>query len=351
VVQPQPVTLFDGSDESQLVAVMTEAEALAAEREIITTGNRLRALLVSFYERRGWAALGYGSWRAWASARLGQHEATAYRELTAGLVEREISPIGEKSIGTIPESHLRPLAPLRDDPPALRETWQAAHDIAEERGETFTARHVAEAVQQRTASAPLPLPVYQQPSAPPAAPTPVPMAVHFSSATPEWYTPRHIVDRVIELFGHIDLDPCSNGHGDAANVPARVHYTAADDGLAKSWRVEPWIDEYGDESLAVRVYMNPPYGDEIMAWVERLVRAHESGEITEAVALLPARVDTGWWRKLRAYPVCFVAGRLKFSGAENSAPFPSAIVYLGSDLDGFADAFGDVGLIYPAPIR
>lgn len=337
----QEAIRFDETN-AQLVAVMTEAEAVAAEHEIITTGNRLRALLVEFYERRGWAALGYPSWRGWAAARLGRAESTAYQELVAGQIEKQISAIAE--IGALPESHLRPLAPLRDDPAALRETWARANDIAEERGEQRTARHVAEAVQERAA-----------PPAPAAAPiaepfTPEPQVVTrfvgYGSATPEWYTPRHVVDRVIDLFGHIDLDPCSNGYGEAANVPARFHFTRDDDGLAQSWRVEPYTDDYGEESRAVRVYMNPPYGDEIGAWVDRLVSAYENGEITEAVALLPARVDTGWWEKLRAYTWCAVRGRLRFVGAESGAPFPSAIVYLGGDDTLFNDVFGELGIVY-----
>jgi hypothetical protein len=176
----------------------------------------------------------------------------------------------------------------------------------------------------------------------PAAP---PMAVHFSSATPEWYTPRHIVDAVIGLFGHIDLDPCSNAHGDEANVPARVHFTQADNGLAQSWRVAPWIDDHGEESTAVRVYMNPPYGDEIGPWIDRLIAAYENGEITEAVALLPARTDTAWFDKIVSYTLCLVRGRLRFIGAKDSAPFPSVIVYLGADIDLFCDAFGSIGNI------
>jgi site-specific DNA-methyltransferase (adenine-specific) len=177
------------------------------------------------------------------------------------------------------------------------------------------------------------------------------MAVHFSSATPEWYTPRHIVDKVLELFGHIDLDPCSNAHGDAANVPARFHFTRADDGLAQSWAVPGWVDDHGEESVSVRVYMNPPYGDEISAWVDRLVEAYLDNEITEAVALLPARVDTAWFAKLDLHPICYVRGRLRFVGGEHSAPFPSAIVYLGPDLDGFLETFGALGGIRPAVLR
>lgn len=358
MVQPQPVSLFDGGDGPQLVAVMTEAEALTAEREIITTGNRLRALLVEFYERRGWAALGYGSWRSWAAARLGRAESTAYQELVAGQIEKQISAMAE--IGTIPERQLRPLAPLRDDPAALRETWQRANEIAEAEGRERTARHVQAAVAERAEADVLaeePLTPYEEAlealhHAPPAPPAPAPkMAVHFSSETPEWYTPRHVVERVNYLFGHIDLDPCSNSDDpEAANVPARHYFTRETNGLAQSWRVAPYEDDEGEVSYAVRAYVNPPYGDEIDAWVERTVSAYTSGEVTAAVLLVPARPGSGWWRRLRAYPVCLVDGRLRFVGADTGAPFPSAIFYLGSDLDGFKDAFDELGEVRPAAL-
>lgn len=351
MVQPQLVTLFDGDDQPAIVSLMTEAEALNAERDIITTGNRLRALLVEFYERRGWAALGYTSWRGWAAAKLGQSENMAYRELLAGQVERHLFDDSQK-IGLVPETHLRPLAPLRDDPDALRETWGRANELAEEEGKPRTARHVEAAVAERSAGDELadePLTPYEEQVAAHYV-APAPMAVHFSSATPEWYTPRHIVERVLLVFGQIDLDPCSNAKGDEASVPARAHFTRDDDGLSQSWRLPSYTDDHGEETHAVRVYMNPPYGDEIGQWVARMVDAYETGEITEAIALLPARVDTAWWRRLRAYAVCFVAGRLKFSGADNSAPFPSAIVYLGRDRDGFLEAFGAIGEVRPAAL-
>lgn len=157
------------------------------------------------------------------------------------------------------------------------------------------------------------------------------MAVHFSSRTAEHYTPENIIAPTVVCLGEIDLDPCSDG-GDPPNVPAHAHYKAADDGL-----VHPWQG---------RIYMNPPYGREIGDWVEKLCAEHEAGRVTEAVALLPSRTDTQWWRRLRAYPVCFVQGRLTFVGSQDPAPFPSAVFYLGPDVARFCRAFGALGDIY-----
>lgn len=157
------------------------------------------------------------------------------------------------------------------------------------------------------------------------------MDVHFSSDSPEWNTPQGIINAVIECLGAIDLDPCSNSV-ESPNVPCAKCFTQADDGLSQEW--------------AGRVYMNPPYGREIGPWVEKLVSEHTSGRVTQAIALVPARVDTDWFRRFRDYAVCFVSHRLNFSDHDNSAPFPSALVYLGGDIDTFYDAFAGVGDIW-----
>jgi len=155
--------------------------------------------------------------------------------------------------------------------------------------------------------------------------------VHFSSETPEWYTPQHIIDRALMVLGEIDLDPCSNSH-DVPNVPARHHLTQQDDGLSHQW--------------LGHVYMNPPYGREIAEWIDHLCQEWEAGRVTEAIALVPARTDTEWFRQLRQFPRCFIWGRLHFSEQDNGAPFPSMIVYLGDNLDKFIEAFENIGDIY-----
>ena len=152
----------------------------------------------------------------------------------------------------------------------------------------------------------------------------------FTSSSPEWYTPRNIIDRVLLTLDQIDLDPCSNSHS-KPTVPAANVFTKREDGLTQPWRG--------------RIYMNPPYGRSIGDWLGKLVKDYEDGEVTEAIALTPARTDTVWFRRLRSYPRCFIWGRLRFSDA-NSAPFPSMAVYLGSRLNRFVKAFSDIGDVY-----
>jgi hypothetical protein len=226
-------------------------------------------------------------------------------------------------------------APINERPPVIDD-----EEEAEEFAETVDGYTWTEPTEDEPVDLPRPAPPVVSRSVSPTVPLSVPltapapkMAVHFSSETPEHYTPRMVIDAVIECMGGIDLDPCSNSH-ESPNVPAGEHFTADDDGLRQVWRG--------------RVYMNPPYGREIVDWVDKLVKAHESGSVTEAIALVPARTDTKWWAMLRDYPVCLVSGRLKFGEAENGAPFPSAIFYLpnGTAIDRFYDAFSSLGDIW-----
>ncbi len=176
------------------------------------------------------------------------------------------------------------------------------------------------------------IPARLAPVEPPPVAKPSPMAVHFSSETPEHYTPAEIIEAVIAVLGGIDLDPCSNSH-DNPNVPAATHYTKEDDGLAQIWRGV--------------TYMNPPYGREINAWVDKLVQSYTAGTVPEAIALVPARVDTQWWKTLteRCSFFCFVEGRLSFVGNDDPAPFPSAIVYFGQNFGAFYYTFNAIGMV------
>lgn len=161
--------------------------------------------------------------------------------------------------------------------------------------------------------------------------------VHFMSETDEWYTPQEIINSVIEVLGEIDLDPCSNSKTNP-KIPARKYFTKNDNGLTKSWEGT--------------VYMNPPYGREIKDWISKLMEEWEAGKI-EGIALVPARTDTEWFSQMDAHPWCAIRGRLKFSSNPNSAPFPSAVFYIGRDedvegIERFVNAFRKHGTIFQA---
>lgn len=150
-----------------------------------------------------------------------------------------------------------------------------------------------------------------------------------SSDTPEWYTPKRVIAAVVAAMGGIDLDPCAEA---AKSVPAKAHLTEAEDGLTRDW--------------AGRVYMNPPYGRPIAAWVDKLVAEYDAGRVTEAVALVPGRIETDWFYALDAIWFCNIEGRLAFSDHDTAAPFPSVAVYLGREGDAFGEAFVKLGDVY-----
>lgn len=156
------------------------------------------------------------------------------------------------------------------------------------------------------------------------------MRVMGSSDSPEWYTPRHIVDLVRQMFGTVDTDPCSNSH-ESPTVPARILYTKEDDGLSYTW--------------TGKTYLNPPYGTEISAWTDKLVDEYKAGNVTEALALLPGRIDTVWFSPLYNYLMCNVRGRLQFANSPYNAPFPCVVVYLGGRRSAFIETFKKLGPI------
>ena len=158
--------------------------------------------------------------------------------------------------------------------------------------------------------------------------------IHYSSKQVDHRTPHRILDAVVKTLGRIDLDPCSNPG--IPHVPCKTRYTEFYNGLIQTW--------------SGRVFMNPPYKRYVInKWVDKLVESYESGEVGEAIALVPARTDTKWFRMFGDFPICFVHGRLRFvnpGNDNNPAPFPSAIVYMGNRVDEFYHCFTEIGSIW-----
>lgn len=75
------------------------------------------------------------------------------------------------------------------------------------------------------------------------------------------------------------------------------------------------------------VWCNPPYGKNIIFWVKKASEEYKKNYCKFIVMLLPARTDTKWFQQyvLPHARLWFVDGRLKFGGAETSAPFPSVV--------------------------
>ncbi len=133
--------------------------------------------------------------------------------------------------------------------------------------------------------------------------------VMFSSGSEEWETPQDLFDYLDGQF-HFTLDAAAT----ESNAKCERFFSREQNSLQQAW--------------VGRVWCNPPYGLKIGPFVQRALASVRSGKAELVVMLLPVRTDTAWWQDfvMEAAEVWLVRGRLKFGGAQNSAPFPSCVV-------------------------
>ena len=149
----------------------------------------------------------------------------------------------------------------------------------------------------------------------------------FANRNDRWLTPLSI----IHALGRFDLDPCA----------APGHDTA----------VERWTPEEVGDGLSMpwhgRVWLNPPYGRESRAWMERLV-AHGSG-----TALIPVATGTKLWQEVvfpAAAGVLFYRHRVTFLHPKDEkggmvSPAASALVAIGREDAIALRRFGPAGVL------
>jgi len=127
-------------------------------------------------------------------------------------------------------------------------------------------------------------------------------------ASDVWLTPRWLLD----YLGKFDLDPCGYPNWFTADQ----HYCwPMDDGLMLPW--------------AGRIWCNPPYGIQAVAWAERMC-IHGNG-----LLLLFARTETQMFQRLWAHAsaMLFLYGRVAFVRPDGvtaeSGNAPSVLVAFG----------------------
>ena len=131
-----------------------------------------------------------------------------------------------------------------------------------------------------------------------------------TSNTSEWSTPQDFFDKLNKEF-HFGLDPCCTHK----NVKCGFYFTLFEDGLKQDWT----------QTAYQPVFMNPPYGRTIGAWMKKAYESSLGG--ATVVCLVPARTDTKWWHEYAMKgEIRFIKGRLKFGGSKWNAPFPNAVV-------------------------
>ena len=177
------------------------------------------------------------------------------------------------------------------------------------------------------------------------------LGVMFRSKTAEHLTPSWVLD-LVEKVAPIGLDPCGHELAESSRRATACLFQGSsyhfhNDGLKTAWA--PLLrGAVHNRQKAEIVFVNPPYGRELKAWAAKMAAERDCA----IIALVPARVDTAWWRELDPLAWCALAGRVKFLDSEgneqDAAPFPSAICLLHSTqlLSKFVEVFQERGPVY-----
>jgi phage N-6-adenine-methyltransferase len=153
---------------------------------------------------------------------------------------------------------------------------------------------------------------------------------HFSSGNDERGTPLDLIRPLKRAIGGFDLDAAS---GCEPEPIAPERYTEEDDGLAKPW--------FGD------VWLNPPYSD-IAEWMQKAHRESQNERVDSVTCLVPNRTSTRWFHDYAAHADAYVVidGRLKYVHTDGSAPFPSAIIVFGDVPQAVYGELAKRGVVY-----
>lgn len=154
-----------------------------------------------------------------------------------------------------------------------------------------------------------------------------------------WCTPTEILDRVVQVFGVVDLDPFSNPF---SLVQACEKWVDPEEkwtdpkGIARDGFEHRW---HGD------VFFNPPF----RRANEAVAKAHRgwlAGEYESAIGILPCSMNSKHWWMIEAAPEhgyfrrrpSFLFEGLKSTNGKGDV----AIVYWGRDCGAFLEAFFDI---------
>jgi len=144
----------------------------------------------------------------------------------------------------------------------------------------------------------------------------------FSSKKHNWRTPRWLFDQLDREFG-FGLDAAASADNRLCGAylgPDNSRPECRDALTGAPWR-----------TFADAVFLNPPYGREVGAFLARAFEQSRQG--CTVVCLVFARTETTWWQDyvMRAAQVRFIRGRLSFLDPDTGRPTgpataPSAVV-------------------------
>ena len=141
-------------------------------------------------------------------------------------------------------------------------------------------------------------------------------AVLHSSKKDDWETPQWLFDALNQQYD-FTFDLCASE--DNAKLPRFCQDVQS--GMLTDLN---WADTIPIDWAKEVFFCNPPYGRQLPSVLSAIPNE------ARGVFLLPARTGSKWWHELvkKADWVYYIRGRLKFEGAEHSAPFDSALVGL-----------------------
>lgn len=131
-----------------------------------------------------------------------------------------------------------------------------------------------------------------------------------STGKDDWETPLEFFKELDKEF-HFTLDPCCT----EKTAKCKRFYTERENGLLQDW---------GGET----VFCNPPYSTKLQDSFVKKCYEEGQKENTIVVALLPSRTGTQRFHKYiwGKAEIRFLERRLRFVGAEGTAPFDSMVV-------------------------
>jgi hypothetical protein len=145
----------------------------------------------------------------------------------------------------------------------------------------------------------------------------------------DWPTPAYVFDPLDTEFG-FDLDVCAT----AENTKCVKYFPPTSlCSVCKGNGVVPTGSELDQcpfcnglkQNWTGNCWMNPPYGKQISAWVEKAWKSSLNGK-ARVVCLLPARSNNEWWKYVIQGEVRFIRKKLQFEGATGVSMFPNVIV-------------------------
>lgn len=113
-----------------------------------------------------------------------------------------------------------------------------------------------------------------------------------------WGTPFDFYARLEMMYGKFDLDAAAD-----KNWTMCSNFITSEQDALKI----PWIGK--------NIYLNPPYGNQIPPFLEKILKELQDDYNRQIICLLPAKTDTKWFHEkcmVWADEIIFVQGRLKF---------------------------------------